>query len=102
MRRALLWIVALALTIGVAYVAIDATRRAATLDTFKRGMGTPDNPSREEVREAEWNLVYLIGLAVVSASVFGMAVAAGLWWRLARPGRQDAAPGWGFPSHMNQ
>jgi hypothetical protein len=92
-RRSLLWIVALALTACVGYVAIDAARRAGTLSTFTRGMGTPDNPSREEVRAAEWNLVYLLGLAVGTASGVGVAVAAGLWWRLARPRRRDAEPG---------
>lgn len=85
--------VALALTAGVGYVGVDAARRAGTLRTFTRGMGTPDNPSREEVRAAEWNLVYLLGLAAGAASGLGVAVVAWLEWRLARTSRQSAEPG---------
>ena len=93
MWRSLLWVVAIALSVGVGYVAVDAAMRSATLNTFTRGMGTPDNPSREEVRLAEWNLVYLLGLGAGAASGVGVAVAAGLLWRLARPRRPAATPG---------
>lgn len=92
MWRSVLWMVALALGAGVGYVAVDATRRASTLSTFTRGMGTPDNPSREEVRAAEWNVVYLLGLAVGSASGIGVAIATGLTLRLLRTGRSYAEP----------
>jgi len=88
-----MWVIAIALTAGVGYVAVDAIRRAATLSTFTQGMGTPDNPSREAVRAAEWNLVYLLGLAVGLVSGLGVAIAAGLWWRIVRPRHPDAEPG---------
>lgn len=93
MRRSLVWVVALALTVGVGSVALDAARRAATLATFTRGIGTPDNPSREEVKAPEWNVVYLLGLAVGTGAGAAMAAAAGLWWQLARSRRPGAAPG---------
>jgi hypothetical protein len=88
-RRSLLWVITVALTVGVGYVAVDAAQRAATLGTFTQGMGTPDNPSRDAVRAAEWNLVYLLGLAVGAPSGIGVAVAVGLVWRLLRSRRPD-------------
>jgi hypothetical protein len=91
--RSLMWVVAIALAVGVGYVVVDAARRAATLSTFTQGIGTPDNPSREAEREAEWNLIYLLGLAVGSASGLGVAVAGGLCWRLVRTRRTAAEPG---------
>lgn len=84
MRRTLLCFIAIVLLIGVSYVAIDTTRRAATLGTFTRGMGTPDNPTREEIKTAEWNLVYLLGLSVGTVTGVVFAVMSNILWRLAR------------------
>lgn len=92
MRRSLLWGIALALTAGVGYVTVDATQRVTTLGTFTQGMGTLDNPSREAVWVAEWNLVYLFGLAIGSVSGIGSMVVAGLGWHLLRVRRSDIEP----------
>lgn len=62
------WVVVVLLAVGVCVVAIDAIRRCETLNTFTRGMGTPDNPTPVENRRAETNLWYLMGLAVGTAS----------------------------------
>ncbi len=91
MWRPLMWVIAIAMTVGVGYVAVDAARRATTLGTFTQGIGTPDNPSREALQTAERNLIYLLGLAVGAVSGIVVAVAAGLWW-LVRVRRLDAEP----------
>lgn len=93
MRRILLCLIALTLTIGISYVAVDAARRAATLGTFTKGMGTPDNPTREEIKIAEWNLVYLLGLVVGTATGVGFAVISQYCWRLARYRRLNVEQG---------
>ncbi|MBM4071639.1 MAG: hypothetical protein FJ271_22320 [Planctomycetes bacterium] len=84
MSRSLTWLVVIAAAVGVGCVAVDAVQRASTLGTLAQGIGTPDNPTNEAVREATLNLVYLLGLAVGAVSGIAMAVAAGLWWRLVR------------------
>jgi hypothetical protein len=91
MWRSVLWVIAIALTAGVGYVAVDAARRlAATSKTFTQGMGTPDNPSPKAQQEAEWNLVYLLGLTVGVASGASLVVAAGLVLRLLRKRPSEA------------
>jgi hypothetical protein len=88
----LLLVIALALTAGVVCTAVDLARRATTLGTFLQGMGAPDNPSDNAVREAEWNLAYLLGLSVGLVSALGASVAVWLWWRLAQSRHQNAEP----------
>lgn len=93
LRSLMLGVALVALAAGVLYVGLDAVPRTATLGTLTQGIGTPDNPSREAVREAERNLIYLLGLIVGVASGLGLAIAAGLCWRLLRTRRPDAVRG---------
>lgn len=89
MWRSLQLIVALALTAGVEYAAVDAARRAATFGVFTEGYGEPTRSPPERFRAAEWNVPYMLGLAVGVAAGVGLSVASALWWRLARSRRPD-------------
>lgn len=84
MWRSLLWVVAISLSAGVGYVAVDTARRAATLGVFTEGHGMPTQSPPEAFKAAEFNVVYLLGLAVGVAAGVGVSVAAAAWWRLAR------------------
>jgi hypothetical protein len=87
--RSLMWVIALALTVGVGYVALDVARRAATLTVFTEGYGVPTKSPPEAFRAAERNVIYLAGVAVGVATGVGLSVAAVLWWWLARLRRSD-------------
>lgn len=85
MHRQLMWFVAITLTAGIGYIIIDAVQRADTsLKILTQGMGTPDNPSREAVRAAEWNISYLLGLILGFATGVELVVGLAMWWRLYR------------------
>lgn len=93
MGRWLRWAIVVVVMVGVGGVALDANRRASTsLRTLLRGIGSPDNPTDAEVRTADWNGLYAIGLAVGFASGVGTAVAAGLAWHLLRTRRPQSHP----------
>jgi hypothetical protein len=87
--RWLRWVVAVTLTFAVGFVAVDAARRATTLGVFLEGHGEPVRSPPEAFKAAEWNLVYLLGLAVGVATGLGLSAAAALYWRLVRSRRLD-------------
>lgn len=83
-RRWLAVATAAALTIGVGWVGVDAARRAFTLGVFTEGHGEPVKSPPEAFRAAEWNVIYLLGLAVGVGAGVGASAAGLLWWRVAR------------------
>ncbi len=93
MRRATLCIVTVLLIGGIVYIAIDAVNRAnSTLRTLTQGIGTPDNPTRQEERAAELNLFYLLGLAVGITAGLGLSASICLSWKLAQSCRPVHRP----------
>ncbi len=92
MWRSLLWVVAISLTVGVGYVAVDTARRAATLGVFFEGHGMPTNSPPEAFKAAEFNVIYLLGLTVGVAAGIGVSVATVAWWRLTRSRRPKGTP----------
>jgi hypothetical protein len=83
LRHSLMAIVAVSLTAGVGYIAADTARRVATLGVFAEGHGMPTKSPPEAFQAAEWNVTYLIGLAVGVATGVGLSVATAAWWYLA-------------------
>lgn len=83
-RPLLMWVTAVALTVVVGWILIDTISKVQSLSVI--AISTAD-PPRAEVRRAEWNLAYLIGLMVGGVGSLATAQVVLLWWRLTRPRR---------------
>lgn len=82
-RRCLMWSVAIALSGGVVYVAVDAIDRLrVTGEVLRTGMGTFEQSPYEDKRATRFNIPYIAGLVVGVPTGIAAAIAASLWWRL--------------------
>lgn len=93
MRRFLLWAVAVALTVGIGYVAFDTAQRVATLSVFREGYGTPTKSPPEAFRAAEWNILYLFGWFIGAFTGIGLGASLLMWRYLLRSRRATALGG---------
>ena len=78
-----MWTLAIALTAGVVYVAIDTVDRLrVTGEVLRTGMGNFEQSPYEDKRAARFNIPYIAGLAVGVLTGIATAIGASLWWRL--------------------